>query len=196
MLKSLTLSFILFFTLPSFAQTVHHKKPIPAYQVKLAHVIDNLKADSVKIYSFSCGTPIKPPIGILLEEPDENKDIYREALIDSTQHWASSLADSGKVLKKNDIRNILKTLKYSYLDVSGSDPNGCSQPRMGIMFFKGGIVNAHISVCLACRKMTFEEFKNGHVFHHYRWGTLGPKTYTYFKTLCSTYKLLCCKREY
>jgi len=209
---SLFIVSFLLLSLTTFAQTVHHKKTISSYQLKLAHVIDNLKADSVKIYSFSCGVLIKPPPGIMLEVV-EGPQPTPERLIDSTQHFAFTLADSGKLVKPDDIKGILRTIKYEYLDtivqpkpiwIKGklvrhillNEPTGCYEPRMGIMFFKDGIVHAHVDVCLTCGKLVFEQFNKGHVSYRYDCVVLGPKMEPYFSALCVNYKLLCCNSDH
>ena len=54
---------------------------------------------------------------------------------------------------------------------------------MGIMFFKDGIVQAHVDVCLTCEKLVFEQFKNEHIIYRYDCGLLGPKMLPYFNDL-------------
>jgi len=196
----------------SHAQTrkvAHHKKKIPVYELELMHVTDKLQADSVKIYSFSCGTPITPPTGIMLTTKHED-EMLPALLIDSTQHWAYTIADTGKMIKSDDLTSLLKLLKYSYLDtipqpkprrihgdlvqeVILNEPTGCYEPRMGIMFFKDGMVQAHIDVCLQCGKLEFETFANGHVAYKFHMGILHPKIEPFLNALCVNYQLLCCK---
>ncbi|RFZ95271.1 hypothetical protein D0C36_07010 [Mucilaginibacter conchicola] len=157
--------------------------------------IDQLRYDSVKVFSFGCEKLLNPqPKGFLYKTRQDGEGIrFGEPIVDSTQHWLPTLADAGHVLSSKDTEKILTTVKKYLHDQYKGNPLGCFDPHMGIVFFKNGIANAHMDVCLGCSKMYFEIFNEQKVMYRFNLELLGKNTENLFRSLKSGYQLIDCK---
>ena len=167
----------------------------PTAEPALIKNINQLRYDSVKIFSFGCLPVLNTqPKGFLDKQRIEGEGIrFGEPIVDSTQHWLPSLADNGHLLSAADTKSVLGTIKNFYHDHYNSESLGCFEPHMGIVFFKDGIVNAHIDVCLTCERIYFEIVKDARVFYRFELASLGIKSDRIFRSIKSKYKLIDCK---
>jgi hypothetical protein len=152
--------------------------------------LDTLKYDSVKIFSFGCGNGFKQPPGLLYKTSNSSSGGFMlgEGFIDSTQHWLPLLSDGGKIIQQHDINKILTTFKNIHNDnYEGMEPVGCFEPQMGIMFYKAGLVNAHMDICFGCSRINLEIFKNERVLFKYHLDMLGVTTNQVFKKIDEGY---------
>lgn len=154
--------------------------------------IENMHYDSVMIFSFGC-LPFVHPQPKKYTYKESGDFMLSDGLVDSTQHWLPLLSDTGKIVKSNDLVKLLTTFKHVSSDVYEDEPSGCFEPHMGIMFYKNGLVNAHMDVCLTCGQISFEKFANGHVIYRYNLGVLGNKTRKVFTRLGVEYNIRSCQ---
>jgi hypothetical protein len=162
----------------------------------LVNNLNTLKYDSVKVFSFGCPNGLELPQGLLYKQ-SSNSDggfMLSEGFIDSTQHWLPVLSDGGRIMKQPDIDKIIKTFKNVYDDdYKDMESTGCLNPRMGIMFYRGGLVNAHMDVCFECSQINLEIFKNERVLFKFHLDILGADTDLAFRAVRDDYKLIECR---
>jgi len=150
---------------------------------RLIKNLNELQYDSVKVFHFNCRSDVDlVKFGLLNDE----------TVIDENQTWAYTVSSTGEVISKNDIKNICKALLNNDRQLGNDDPNGCYQPRMGIVFYNKDLANATIDVCLECDSMKLRIFDSGKIKYYEMWGVLSAQSEKYFTSLCLKYKLPCC----
>jgi hypothetical protein len=146
--------------------------------------LNQLKYDSVKVFSFNCSSKVNiEQYGLIADT----------SLITSSQQWAYTIEGKGNIVNNNDIKYLFKVLIANEFMKKDGDPAGCYKPRLGFAFFKKGIVVAHIDVCLECFKSEMEIFKPNKPAFRYFFKTLRYITETKLSALCSKYNMECCK---
>jgi len=146
-----------------------------------------IKCDSVKIFYFNCKTNIDvAQFGIVNDS----------MLVDHNQIWAHTVSSISNSLSKTDIENIALILAKADYDKTGSDPLGCYEPRMGIAYFKTGLVVLHVDICLECNRIVLEIFDTNKKIVGYskQWAVMGYNTRGFFEKLCFNYHLPCCSQ--
>lgn len=163
----------------------------PDYLIKnkmLIKTLSSLTFDSVKVFHFNMGKVDMERFTLKVNIPNLNK-VIEGGCNNCSEVISSQTTDKGKLLQNNDGQQLLKILKVTYKDIFQDDEVSPYRPTVSFVFFKNGIVCAHVNVAYSYNKVELEVIeKSGKTFTYF-WELIGTKTNMYLKQLCIKYHL-------
>ncbi|CAN5366663.1 hypothetical protein BH09BAC6_BH09BAC6_05170 [soil metagenome] len=181
-------------------KSAHKNKSVPAYFLErsgrdfynikdtlLINELSKLKYDSVKVFYFNRNRNQTQKFSLKVDTPN----IYNVRITDDNpvEINGSNTTDKGKLLQKRDGQQLLQTLKNSYKDIYGNDPVSPFSPTVGFVFFKNGIVYAHIDIALRYGKIELEIFNKKESPFRYYWEVIGDETERVLNLLYKKYQV-------